>query len=120
MTDRAYLMAGVACFALALLAGLAADPGATLTDDVRRGCADWWCAPSNRLPVGLAILFGGLGIVSVGIGLNRGGPEPDDEARTARAPDHPEGRSRSGAPTPRRSPDGRREPLWSRDRRPSP
>ena len=115
MTSRSWILTGVGCFAFALLAFLFADTGATLTDEVRRGCADWWCAPANRLPVGIGVLLSGLGIVAVGIGLNGSGPHADDDG-PPRPPHHPEGRSRSATPGHGERP----RPLWSRDRRPSP
>ena len=80
---------GIGLLFTALLAFLLADTSAEATKATISQCADWWCAPSNRFPVGAGILCGGLGILCVGIGLSGSDPPPH-------LPPHPEvGRTRA-------------------------
>jgi hypothetical protein len=78
------LLVGLLLLSLAGVALLFADTSALPAEDFKDGCGDWWCAPHNRFPVGLGILFGGLGLTAIGLGLSRAAGDPEPRRREGR------------------------------------
>jgi hypothetical protein len=94
---RTLFLVGLGSLALALLAFALADRSVLPPEELAGHCGDWWCAPKNSLPVGLALGFGGLGMLVLALGLTRG-EELESEQRRAR---HRGGPNAARRPRPR-------------------
>lgn len=87
--SRPRILGGIALFVVALTCLVFADTGAQPPEEIAGACGDWWCAKRNALPIGFAILSGGLGAALLGLGFVSGpDAEEEDEAAT-RGPVHP-------------------------------
>ena len=82
--SRPRILLGLALFVVALTCLAFADTGAQPPEEIAGSCSDWWCARRNAIPIGLAILTGGLGAVSLGMGFISGPDAEEEDAAAAR------------------------------------
>ena len=75
--SRSRILLGIGLLAVALTCVALADTSARPAEEIAGSCGDWWCAKRNAVPIGFAILFGGLGAAMLGLGFVSG---PDAEA----------------------------------------